>query len=411
MSINSISYSEESSIPLFLEKIEKDSDETASATSYLDNRISLSTETWAVTMICAKGTNHAQLILEGVNKTNKTFMVLAELNGRDGQSHCRNLGCMEYGKVQYKAMKPRNKLKYDGKTETWARPRSLMIRLIEKIEREITQPNEYPVPFFLLGKKSIFASQVVHVKGKGPQKGSYAMLYTLLASLMIAGAFYHFDVKIVMGRDGVERFFKSFTDLIEVQKESIKNVFLGSLEKTPELLQQSMESIQHGPPTPIIRDLGKESWIFVALFAGGAALESQNRQPEVIKQLMIQQHGEDNVKSLSSDSCCTWSTDGLKLIDVNLPESDEQILATLTRRYTNPDEAPIKISFVSKVYNYFSKGPENNANLPTSLKKQTTSSTSEKRTFSQAIREESFGFIQYAGATLLDIWKKVRSKP
>lgn len=129
--------------------------------SQLDENVVLDRDNWAVTLICAKGSNHVEIIVEGVDYKATYFMIMAHFVGKFSVTSCGNnrsyCGFGALGEVKaFKKINP-NKLKYDGKSETWLRKRYDILVLIKVIETEAKCPKLLPKRFNIFGRDSIFA--------------------------------------------------------------------------------------------------------------------------------------------------------------------------------------------------------------------------------------------------------------
>lgn len=151
--------------------------------SKLDNCVKLNQEYWCVTLICAKGSNHAEIIVEGVNDEDQYFMKIAHLIGQfskyeNGQTIDESFcGFNHWGKLEkFKEIKC-DKLEYAKKSDTWKRSKSLVEKLISSVNSE--SESQTPIAFNILGRYSVFArSQYVPIsKVKYQKMGFFEKAY------------------------------------------------------------------------------------------------------------------------------------------------------------------------------------------------------------------------------------------
>ncbi len=129
--------------------------------SKLNNLLSIDQNNWATTLICAVNSNHAELVIEGVDENNNYFMKLAHFIGKysansgqlDKNSYC---GFNGLGEVKLSTIQP-GSLRYDGKTQTWLKLKNKVEAMLKEIEKEQDMPNQNPRQFNILGRDSIFA--------------------------------------------------------------------------------------------------------------------------------------------------------------------------------------------------------------------------------------------------------------
>lgn len=170
-----------------------------SAQSHLDKNIIFNKDEWAVTLIRATNSNHAEIVIEGIGKTNRQFLKVAHLVGQYSSGRPQNYGFRDQAEVKLTEISS-DKLKYDGKTETWLRSTDLVLIMLAQIKNEKSNPKEYPVTFDILGEDSVFTKDKYQIDGtvktvpwfigsncieKSLRRTNHLVAITLLATEMI----------------------------------------------------------------------------------------------------------------------------------------------------------------------------------------------------------------------------------
>lgn len=137
--------------------------EPITAVSQLDPRVKVSAYQLAVTLIRTKGAtkslnNHAEILIEGVE------------GGKYSASFTDFTGEI----IRHEQIK--GQLRYEGRSKTWKRTRSLVEKMIEKIEED----KKHPPKFNLLGWKSMFGHEKLE---KGHSCISWATVTLALANI------------------------------------------------------------------------------------------------------------------------------------------------------------------------------------------------------------------------------------
>lgn len=137
------------------------------ARSYFDDRVAISQQSWGVTLLrqTPEG-HHAQIGVEGINAKFEVFLKVIHLRSlRRGRGEPRTVGGLESnlsnrGIVSIHEQTPKQiaerNVQFAAKTETWIRSRKLVERMFEKIAAESGPSGEFPLPFNILGARSVF---------------------------------------------------------------------------------------------------------------------------------------------------------------------------------------------------------------------------------------------------------------
>lgn len=363
-------------------------DATEKTSSQLDKKMRLGQDSWTVTMICYVGTNHAQLVIEGVNALNKVFLVIAELNGMNKTIFKIPYGYKDLGEVNYSLRNERSRLKYDGKSETWHRTRAIMLQMTDAIDKEHLDPKNNPVPFHICGDRSMFASQIVHVKDIGPQidlaknnKGFYILIAAAaLLGIAAYGTKYSESVQaaLMANQQEFEIMRKSFMDNADFYVEFLM------FKKSFPRIEDAVEYIKL--MSKFTLDMAD------TIFKVMAELHKQT-QPEVIMANMTTRYKDKKICLLNQHNCCTWGKAKLAIIGIDFPVTEEQRFFTITRRITNPNEVPIG---VPKLLSCSEKKVKANENISSTDETVASHRVSEKRrSIQQFAYEEGIGFARW----------------
>ncbi len=141
-------------------RIDVSSEVIQSYQSALDTTKTVTWHKCAVTLICAAGTNHAEIVIESI-QNGKKLVRIAHLMGIDRTGRHQILATVRLDN------QTEGRIRYDGKTSTSEVAMEKVAAMIETINKEIHDPANHPRPFNYFGRDSAFSRSVIYIKGRG----------------------------------------------------------------------------------------------------------------------------------------------------------------------------------------------------------------------------------------------------
>src|ERR1700722_16002845 len=93
---------------------------------------------WKLAMIKTEGTQHAQVVVEGVSLTGNKFTQIVHLRGASsGNIRPSVPSPLEFGQVEIIDLTNNNQLRYDGHSEIWTRSRFRVARMMSEVYRDV----------------------------------------------------------------------------------------------------------------------------------------------------------------------------------------------------------------------------------------------------------------------------------
>jgi hypothetical protein len=293
--------------------------------SKLDPKAILDPNNWALSLICCKGNNHAQIVIEKITDDYKYVMQFTHFRGMPAFT----VFAGNKGKVMLPKEISPDDLKYDGR-RTWPVPRKKVEKMIADIESEYKEEKlsksgpelfDSRTEFNLCGEHSIMPASVEetlapvldpitpHSSSDSFSK-SFSRSYSLAMLITAAG------LSIFTANPLPIITFLGVSGTMKLDKKLKKSINKKSEDKNLDLLLRQIRPHAHSfsslHPTPITKPLLHSKY------------ETSKRQ----------------------HNCFTWAREKLKIAGIPPQELEGnwERLGILTRTYTNPGECPIKKS-------------------------------------------------------------------